>query len=315
MELEKYSLKSISILLNQSMEMIKEQIDILNIKKQLYNLDDIKKIEAGLGIDLKDIKGHKILFISFKGGTGKTTLSSSTAYRLAEIGYKVLAIDLDAQGHLTKCLGLNEDEFSDTIYNVVIDKKPIEDVIMKTSLSNLDIIPANISLSPIELSLMSMNARELRIKKALEAVGGSYNFIVLDAPPNFGLLNLNAILAADDITIPLLADFLSYQSIKLIFEAIDDVKEDFEQDFKHIYILLNHYNDNYKICRESKEALKNHYSKYLLNSIIRQSTQIARATSSGQPILKIAPSSKAVVDLTNVVYEIISNINAEKQVE
>ncbi|MGA9099226.1 MAG: AAA family ATPase, partial [Methanotrichaceae archaeon] len=217
------------------------------------------------------------IFLNFKGGTGKTSVSSFYAFRLAQLGMQVLLMDLDPQGHLTQCLGIDHDSFENTLYNVLIEKTHIRDIILDTNMKNLKLIPANLDLSPVELALTSMNAREQRLKKSIIAIQDDYDVIVMDASPSIGLLNLNGILACNDLFVPVLADFLSYHGLKILFETLSTIEEDFEFIFDNIYIFLNNYNASHNICQRAKEALETHYNGYLMKTLIRQDIKIAEA--------------------------------------
>ncbi|MDO9349932.1 MAG: ParA family protein, partial [Deltaproteobacteria bacterium] len=236
--------------------------------------------------------------------TGKSSLSASYGFRLAQMGFRVLLIDLDPQGHLTQCLGVNNEQYPKTLYNALVEKEEVEKVIIKTDLPTLDIIPSNLNLSPVELSLFSMNSREFRLKRLIGSMEKSYDVIVMDASPSIGLLNLNAILASNELLIPVLADFLSYHGLKILFETLSTIEEDFSFVFENIFIFLNRYNESHRICRRSKKALETHYKKYLLNTVIRQDTKIAEATSQGTPIFLFARSSKGAEDIQNLIGEI-----------
>jgi chromosome partitioning protein len=126
------------------------------------------------------------LFLNFKGGTGKTSLSSSYAYRLAERGYRVLMIDLDSQGHATKCLGHEGSSFKQTLHDVLVRRKPLSEVTVATGMPGLDLVPSNLTMSTVDLSLMPLAGREFRLRKALEEAKAKYDFVVMDAPPSFG---------------------------------------------------------------------------------------------------------------------------------
>src|SRR5205085_2078567 len=130
------------------------------------------------------------LFLNFKGGTGKTSVSTSYAFRLAEMGHRVLVIDLDSQGHASKCLGVSGEDKERTLFDAIIKKSPIETVIVRTGMPGLDLVPSNLTMSTIDLSLMPLAAREFRLRNVLKEVEGTYDYAVLDAPPSFGLLNL-----------------------------------------------------------------------------------------------------------------------------
>src|SRR4030042_5994776 len=132
-----------------------------------YNPGDVVKDRTYLGLPSPVRTVRKQLFLNFKGGTGKSTLSASYGFRMAQKGVRTLLIDLDPQGHLTQCLGLNNQQYTKQLFSALIEKEAIEKIIVKTDLPTLDVIPSNLNLSPIELSLFSMNSREFRLKKLL----------------------------------------------------------------------------------------------------------------------------------------------------
>jgi len=273
-------------------------------KERYYTQEDVVGYRSILGL-LSPVKSpRRQLFLNFKGGTGKSTISASYGFRLAQMGVRTLMIDLDPQGHLTQCLGLNNQRYPKTLYNALIEKEEIEKIIIKTDLPTLDVIPSNLTLSPAELSLFSMNSREFRLRRLISAIEENYELIVMDASPSIGLLNLNAILASNDLLIPVLADFLSYHGLKILFETLATIEEDFSFVFEHIYIVLNRYNDSHRICRLSKKALEQHYSKYLMKTMIRQDTTVAEATSQGTPIFLFAQSSKGATDIQSLINEV-----------
>jgi chromosome partitioning protein len=272
--------------------------------ERYYKPEDVVKYRNYLSIPSLVKSTRKQLFLNFKGGTGKSSLSASYGFRLAQMGIRILLIDLDPQGHLTQCLGLNNEEYPKTLFNALIEKEEIEKIIVKTDLPTLNIIPSNLNLSPVELSLFSMNSREFRLKRLLSSIEKNYEVIVMDASPSIGLLNLNAILASNDLLIPVLADFLSYHGLKILFETLSTIEEDFSFVFENIFIFLNRYNESHRICKRSKKALETHYSKYLIDTVIRQDTKIAEATSQGTPIFLFAPSSKGAEDIQSLIDEI-----------
>lgn len=256
----------------------------------------------GLPSIVKSVR--KQLFLNFKGGTGKSSISASYGFRLAQMGVKTLMIDLDPQGHLTQCLGLDNSQYPKTLFNALVEKEDLERIIIRTDLPTLDLIPSNLNLSPVELSLFAMNSREFRLKRIIDALEKSYELIIMDASPSIGLLNLNAILASNDLLIPVLADFLSYHGLKILFETLSTIEEDFSFVFENIFIFLNRYNESHRICRRSKKALETHYKQYLLQTIVRQDTKIAEATSRGIPIFLFTQSSKGAADVQDLIEEI-----------
>ncbi len=189
-------------------------------RKDGFGPEDLRALREKLRRPPEPFPARVQLFLNFKGGTGKTSISSSYAYRLAERGYRVLMIDLDSQGHATKCLGEEGGRFERTLHDVLIRKVPLEEVTVHTGMPGLDLVPANLAMSTIDLALMPLAGREFRLRNALQGFATRHDFVILDAPPSFGLLNLNALMAANDLVIPVLADFLSYDGLRLLFETI-----------------------------------------------------------------------------------------------
>lgn len=271
---------------------------------RFYTVEDLHSVRGQLNLPTPITKKRKQLFLNFKGGTGKSVISANYGYKLAQLGYHVLMVDLDPQGHLTKCLGRTPEDFSKTLFDVIVNKVPIQSTITSTRLPNLDLIPANLGLSPIELSLTGLHAREFRLKKALSDIEENYELIILDAPPNIGLLNLNAILAVNDILVPVLADFLSYDGLKILFETLKDIQDSFDYQLENIYIFLNRYNESMNICIRSRDAIRKNYAEYVCETTIRQNTTLSDATAQGMSIFEIAPNSRAANDISKLVNEV-----------
>jgi chromosome partitioning protein len=277
-------------------------------KAQLYSLSDLGAARKALGLLPARRPMRRQLFLNFKGGTGKTSVSTSYAFRLAEMGYRVLVIDLDSQGHASKCLGVAGEEAEHTLFDAIIKKAPLDKVVVRTGMPGLDLVPSNLSMSTIDLSLMPLAAREFRLRNCLKEVEPNYDFAVLDAPPSFGLLNLNALMAAHDLFVPVLADFLSFHGLKLLFETVQGLEEDLEHVLDHIFIVINAYNATYKIAKEAREALEKHYAEFLLKQVIRQCTKFAQASSEGIPIFAYDAESKGAQDIQAVLDEVRARI-------
>ncbi len=287
-----------------------KQVEAVGGKKEAYGPEDLGTLRARVGRAPEPFPARRQLFLNFKGGTGKTSLSSSYAFRLAERGYRVLMIDLDSQGHATKCLGKEGSSFPRTLHDVLIRKLPLPDVVIETGMPGLSLVPANLAMSTVDLALMPLAGREFRLRNALEQVQGRYDFVVMDAPPSFGLLNLNALMAAGDLVIPVLADFLSYDGLKLLFETVQGMEDDLSHQLENIFIVVNAYNQTFRIAREAVDALKTHYPEYLLESVVRQCTKFAQASSEGCPIFGYDPDSKGAKDIEAMQLEILSRVKA-----
>ena len=269
--------------------------------RETYPVNELSAYREVLDIYPEDRPLRRQLFLNFKGGTGKTSLSVSYAFRLAEMGHQVLLIDLDSQGHASKCVGIEGEACPHTLYDVLIKKTPIADVRVATGLPELHLIPSNLRMATIDLNLMPLSSREYRLRRALKTVEEDYDYIVMDAPPAFGLLNLNAIMAADDLIVPVLPDFLSFHGLRLLFETLDEIEEDLSHRMDRIFVVINQFNPTTNIAREAKAALEEHYAEYLLPTVVRQSTRFAQASSSGQPIFLFDPTSKGAEDVQTMI--------------
>jgi chromosome partitioning protein len=304
METLRYSTKRVAEILGVS---LRQLVDAFG-KRDAYGPEDLAEARRKLKRVPPPRAMRSQLFLNFKGGTGKTSLSSSYAYRLAERGHRVLMIDLDSQGHATKCLGKEGGAFSKTLHDVLIRKRPLADVTIPTGMPGLSLVPSNLAMSTIDLALMPLAGREFRLRKAIDEVRSHYDYVVMDAPPSFGLLNLNALMAADDLVIPVLADFLSYDGLRLLFETVQGLEDDLSHQLEHIFIVVNAYNQTFKIAREALEALREHYAEYLLTSVVRQCTKFAQASSEGCPIFAFDPESKGATDLEAMLNEVMARV-------
>lgn len=249
------------------------------------------------------------LFMNLKGGVGKSVLSYNYAYTMAKRGLQTLVIDLDAQAHLTTYAGLEPEKAKFTLYHVLSEQVPIELSIVPSKLSTLHIIPSNLNLSPLELSLFGMHAREYRLQRAIASVQDKYQVIVIDAPPNLSLLNVNAILSVQDLIVPVMADFFSYDGLKLLFESLAQFERDLQYSLENIFVVLNNYNAAEVVCQQSRRALETHYHDYLLKTIIRKSTIFPKSTSVQKSVFELDPKSKPSFDISALADEILAHTN------
>ncbi len=301
MEMPTYSVKRMSELLGVSPK---------ELSQQSYTAAELWTLREQLGAHPPPLGHRRQLFLNFKGGTGKTSLSTSYAYRMAELGYRVLIVDLDSQGHATKCLGYEGEDFTRTLQDVLVRKQSLREVLQHTALPNLDFVPSNLTMSTVDLSLMPMAGREFKLRNALKEVEGQYDLVVYDAPPSFGLLNLNALMAADDLFVPVLGDFLSFHGLKLLFETVQSLEDDLGHCLEHVFIVVNAYNATYKLAKEALSALKEHYPEYLLGTVVRQCTKFAQASSEGVPVFVADPDCKGAQDIDALIVETMKRIAA-----
>jgi chromosome partitioning protein len=222
-------------------------------------------------------------------------------------------IDLDAQAHLTACLYQDEPPHQDkSLYSVMIKGDSVSDIIKPTSLPSLKLVPSSMSLSALEVPLFKMHLREFRLRQVLRDVEKDYDFIIIDSAPNINLLSLNAILASDEILVPLLADFLSFHGLKILMETLSSIEKDFRFYLGRIHIFLNRFNAAYPICEECKEAVHKFYPEYALKTVINESHEIIDASGTGKSVFEIHPDSIVVKDIKNLVHE-VNNIKISEK--
>lgn len=283
------------------------------LRKESYTPLDLLALRQQLGLMPPVLGQRRQLFLNFKGGTGKTSLSSSYAFRLAEMGYRVLLIDLDSQGHATKCLGLEGELFDKTLLEVLVKRVPVSEVIVSAGVPQLDLVPSNLNMSTVDLALMPMAGREFKLRNALKEIEGQYDFVVMDAPPSFGLLNLNALMATDDLIVPVLGDFLSFHGLKLLFDTLQGLEDDLQHHLGSVFIVVNAFNATFKLAKEAHAALQEHYGEYLCKHVVRQCTKFAQASSEGRPIFVADPDSKGAQDIQALIDEILGTLFAQKR--
>jgi chromosome partitioning protein len=224
----------------------------------------------------------------------------------------VLLVDLDSQGHATKCLGYEGEDFEKTLLHVLVRKAPLSEAIQHTPLPNLDFVPSNLGMSTVDLALMPMAGREFKLRKAVEEIEDRYDVIVFDAPPSFGLLNLNALMAAQDLFVPVLPDFLSFHGLKLLFETVQSLEEDLNHVLDHVFIVVNAFNQTYKLAKEALAALREHYPEYLLTTLVRQCTKFAQASSEGVPVFISERDSKGAHDVDAFLREVLHRLDQSR---
>lgn len=246
----------------------------------------------------------KQLFLNFKGGTGKTTLSAAYGLLQSEMGRRVLFVDLDPQGHLTKCVGVNEWRFDKTIYHALVRGAPVQNIMKKVPGLDAYVVPADFSLSAAELAISAHPHREWLLTHALASLRKEFDLIVFDSSPTISLLNLNAILACDDLIVPVLPDTLSLHGLKSVMRTLTAIEEDFGRRIGNIGILLNRFLNDDAHCRKIRESLRETYAECVLQTVIHEDSEFGR-----QPILhrfgsRLTTQGQAREDFATLALEI-----------
>jgi len=229
-----------------------------------------------------------------KGGVGKTTTTINTAAALAEYGRKVLLVDFDPQGALTRGLGI-EPEDGQTIYELMINRKlKTQDVILNTAIEGLDIIPANIQLSAAEIQLVAEPGREKILAAVLRPVLGDYDVVMIDCQPSLGLLTVNALTAAHGVMIPVACDYFALKGLELLIQnTVELVKERLNDSLKIDGILATMYDPRTLHSRNMLNQLNEEYGDKVFRSVIKLTVKFKDSSERGKPVTVYAPSSEA----------------------
>ena len=245
-----------------------------------------------------------------KGGVGKTTTAINLASALAGYGRKVLVVDFDPQGALSAGLGVVAHDIK-TIYDLMVEKDlNVEEVIVKTSVKNLDVIPANIDLSAAEVQLVNEVAREQILARILRPILGNYDVIIIDCQPSLGLLTVNALTAAHGVLIPLNCEFFALRGVALLIETIEKVRDRLNPAIKLDGILATMYDPRTLHAREVVERLYEAFGDQVFDTIVNRTVKFPDATIAALPISEFAPTSDAADYYRTVARELVARGSA-----
>jgi len=251
-------------------------------------------------------KGPKIqkviAFANQKGGVAKTTTTLNLGVALSEKGHRVLLVDLDPQGNLSMSQGLNPDEIERSMFDVLVHKIPIQDVIEHRE---VDLAVSSIDLAGAELSLSSMIGRERALEKALAPILDDYDFILIDTPPSLGLLTINALVAADGVIVPVQCEYLSLRGLVQLENTLTMIRENLNPKVEIVGILPTMFDRRLLHSKEAVEILKENFGPLVLNTKIRKTVRYAEAPVKGESVLKYDPTSEAAEMYRDLAKEVL----------
>ncbi len=291
------------------------EIDTVSVVEREIQ-QDVKPIEE---VELKPIKTYAekkpvsrvvgstkiIAVINQKGGVGKSTTAVNLSAALGEMGKQVLLVDLDPQGNTSSGLGIDKRQVQHCIYDVLLNDVKIEDVIIPDVCEGLDLVPATINLAGAEVELVSEMARENRLKDAVGAMRGRYDYIFIDCPPSLGLLTVNALVAADKLLIPIQCEFYALEGVTKLLDSMKRVKSRLNPTLDIYGVLLTMYDGRTTLSKQVVSEVRNFFGKTVFETLIPRTVKLSEAPSFGQPITQYDPTGKGALAYTELAKEVI----------
>jgi chromosome partitioning protein len=253
--------------------------------------------------------GRVIAFANQKGGVAKTTSTLNLAVALTEQGYRVLTVDMDPQGNLTMSQGLNPDSIERSMYDVLVHRLPIEQVVHP---GEIDLAVSSIDLAGAELALSSMIGRERALEKALFPVKSTYDFVLVDTPPSLGLLTINALVAANGVIVPVQCEYLSLRGLVQLENTLSMIRENLNPDVGIEGILATMFDARTLHCREAVEILEENFGDLVYRTRIRKTVRYAEAPVKGVSVLKYDPTGSAAEAYRELAKEVLNGAKARQ---
>lgn len=239
-----------------------------------------------------------------KGGVGKTTTAINLGACLAERGLRTLVVDLDPQGNASTGLGVNPRELETSMYDVIMQDVPVDDVIEPTSVRNLFVAPASLDLAGAEIELVAAFSRELKVKRALEAVVDQYDYVLIDCPPSLGLLTVNGLAAAGEVMVPIQCEYYALEGLGQLLRNVELVRRSLNPTLEVTTIILVMYDARTKLADQVVSEVREHFGSKVCRQVVPRTVRLSEAPSFGQPIVAFDPISRGAVAYRELAGEV-----------
>jgi chromosome partitioning protein len=243
-----------------------------------------------------------------KGGVGKTTTAINLAGALAELGHRVLAVDMDPQANLTVGLGINLGQVDQSIAQVLDETgTPLQSIIIPSPTERVDVAPATLELASTEVELFSAIGREYTLREAIsgDSIRGTYDYVLIDSPPTLGLLTINSLVAADGVIIPVQTQYYALKGLTALVKVINTIRVKLNRDLRVMGLLPTFYDGRTVLAREMLEELRELGDHHVFRSIVRTTVKLGEAPLTGRPITSYASSSEAARAFRELAKEVV----------
>ena len=239
-----------------------------------------------------------------KGGVGKTTTSVNLGAALAELGFRVLVVDLDPQGNATTGLGVDARNFERSMYDVIMRDDPLEDCIEPTNMKNLFVAPATIDLAGAEIELVPAFSRELKLKRAIETVIDDFDYVLIDCPPSLGLITVNGLAAAAEVMVPIQCEYYALEGLSQLLRNVHLVASNLNDGLEVSTIVLTMYDARTKLSDQVASEVREHFGAKVCRNVIPRTVRLSEAPSFGQPISVFDPTSRGAIAYRELAKEV-----------
>jgi chromosome partitioning protein len=248
-----------------------------------------------------------------KGGVGKTTTAVNLAASLSQHGNRVLVVDLDPQGNASTALDVDHHTEVASVYNVLVDEDPLSDIVVEVEgMPGLYCAPATIDLAGAEIELVPLVAREGRLSRSIDQLDKTnFDYVLIDCPPSLGLLTINALVAADEVLIPIQCEYYALEGLEQLLRTVELVRGHLNATLRISTILLTMYDGRTRLATQVADDVRSHFGDVVLQTIIPRSVRVSEAPSYGQSVITYDPASSGAVAYAEAARELAYRADAE----
>lgn len=262
-------------------------------------------------VDMREIGGESVgkvmAVVNQKGGVGKSTTAVNLGAYLAAGGRKVLVIDVDPQGNASSGVGVDKTAVKESIYDALIEERPLSELIRHTAVPGLDVVPSNMQLAGAEVELVTTLSRELRLKKAIGPVRSLYDYILVDCPPSLGLLTVNALTAADSVLVPIQCEYYALEGLSQLLNTIQLVQKHLNPGLQIEGVVMTMFDSRTNLSQQVISEVQKFFKDRVFKTIIPRNVRLSEAPSYGQPIILYDDRSKGAEAYRQLAEEVMAH--------